>query len=88
MNKAIIFIPYSLSYIIVNNEYIYIYNEKISFLLNIKNNNFLLNEDTNTLTVILNNNYSNLFNEELNKFFSTLDHYFFSKITFVGKGFK
>nr|YP_740729.1 Ymf60 [Tetrahymena malaccensis]ABI51638.1 Ymf60 [Tetrahymena malaccensis] len=96
MKKNILFIPYNINYIYIEekknlNKFLYLYNDNYFFSININyKQNIKINQDTNTV-IIENRNFNNklnLFNHEFDKFLYSWDNFFFNKIKFTGKGFK
>ena len=84
-----IYLPKNLNFILINNSYTYIYNEYYfiginTFYLNFYYNNFLKTiniKKKNILHIKYNKNFFNIF-------LFSWDNFFFSKIYFIGKGFK
>ena len=93
MKYLYIFIPYSFNYVLLNyNKYIYVFIYNSIYYVNIKlfNTTLYTNNTTNIIKLknIYNVNQLDLFLIELNKFLFSLDHIFYKKIKFTGKGFK
>lgn len=74
------------------NKYIYLYIYNAMFYINIRLFNANIYTNNNTNIIKLKNNYNinkvNLFLIEFNNFLFSLNHVFFKKIKFTGKGFK
>ena len=83
-----IYIPKNINFIILNNNYIYIYNNKLFFLIKIQNFNSYYNSLLNILKLNIFN--LNLFSKKkfLNNFLFLWNNFLFTKIYFLGKGFK
>lgn len=84
-----VYLPSNIKTLCLNNSYVYLYNLNIFFLFNYKNydlffNNYLNLLKFNPIT------YSNplKINKKLSLFIFNWDNFFFSKIYFIGKGFK
>jgi len=95
MRNINIFIPYNISYTIIENnntnfKFIYLYSEYYYFSMLLEKKQIFLNCDTNMLYIKNDNysNYINLFNTEINRFLFSWDSLFFNKVKFTGKGFK
>lgn len=84
-----IYLPSNLNFLLLNNNYIYIYNNNNFSLINISYFNISFNnlikaislKKKNYLNLKINKNFFNLF-------LFSWDNFFFSKLYFIGKGFK
>nr|YP_009512653.1 ribosomal protein L6 [Uronema marinum]AXJ93345.1 ribosomal protein L6 [Uronema marinum] len=83
-----IYIPKNIKFLILNNKYLYIYNFNYFFLINLSKNNFFFNNLLNILHIELKNKVSVRNKNFINNFIFLWDNYFFSKLYFLGKGFK
>lgn len=93
MRQINIFIPYTIEFFLIQNRennILYLSNNHLYAAITIKHNNVLINESTNTIRLLNNNdnNLNGLFNNDFNKFLFSWDHYFYNKVRFTGKGFK
>ena len=84
-----IYLPNNLNFILLNNNYLYIYNINNFTLINISF--FYINY--NNLVKVISLKKKNYFNLKINKnfinsFLFSWENFFFSKLYFVGKGFK
>lgn len=84
-----IFLPKIINFIYLNKNFIYLYNKNIFLLVNVINYNLFFNKFLNILKLqkkIINKKIKN--KNIINNFLFTWDNFFFSKIYFLGKGFK
>lgn len=97
MKRNILFIPYNINYIYIenknniNNKFLYLYNDNYFFSLSFNDKQeLIINNDTNTILIEDRNFNSkiNLFTKEFDKFLYSWDNFFYNKIKFTGKGFK
>ena len=78
-----IYLPKNIKLVYLNNIYIYLYNFNYFISLNFINYNLYFNKFLNILKI------KKVYNKKfLNNFLFTWDNFFFSKIYFLGKGFK
>lgn len=85
-----IFLPNNLNFLYLSNLYLYVYNTNNFLLINTKNFNIFFNKFLNIiklqkLKLIKKRSYHKNF---LNLFLFSWDNFFFSKVYFLGKGFK
>lgn len=84
-----IFLPNNINFIILTNKYIYLYNIKNFLLLNLQNYNIFFNLSLNIIKLKKQLIYNQKINKNfLNNFLFIWENFFFSKIYFIGKGFK
>jgi len=84
-----IYIPNNLNFLVLVNKYLYIYNSNHFIMININFFSIYYNQylqvinlkKTNTLNLKYNKNF-------LNMFLFSWENFFFSKLYFIGKGFK
>ena len=84
-----IFLPKIINFLYLNKNYIYLYNKNLYLLINITNYNIFFNKFLNILKLqktVINKKIKN--KNIINNFLFTWDNFFFSKIYFLGKGFK
>lgn len=84
-----IFLPKTINFLYLNCNYIYIYNLNNFILINSNNYNIFFNKYLNILKfqkITINKKIRN--KNIFNNFLFTWDNFFFSKIYFLGKGFK
>lgn len=83
-----IYMPKNIKFLILNNKYLYLYNLNNFILINLTKTNFFFNNFLNILHIKL-YNYNSVKNKNfINNFLFLWDNYFFSKLYFLGKGFK
>mgnify|MGYP003681956341 CR=1 FL=1 len=83
-----IYMPKNIKFLILNNKYLYLYNLNNFILINLTKTNFFFNNFLNILHIKL-YNYNSIKNKNfINNFLFLWDNYFFSKLYFLGKGFK
>jgi len=84
-----IFLPKNINFIYLNNSYLYLFNLNNFLLINTLKYNFFFNQYLNIIKL-----QKNIINKKildknfLNNFLFTWENFFFSKIYFLGKGFK
>ncbi len=84
-----IYLPKNVKFILLNNSYIYIFNSSIFLLVNLKNNNIFFNASLSILKLkLFYYSKSTIGSNKLNNFIFLWDNFIFSKIYFLGKGFK
>jgi ribosomal protein L6P/L9E len=84
-----IYLPRNINFLYLNNIYIYIYNTNIFLLLNFSNYTIYFNKFLNIIKIKNKRLSKKIHNKKfLNNFLFTWDNFFFSKIYFLGKGFK
>jgi len=83
-----IYIPKNIKFLILNNKYLYLYNLNNFILINLAKTNFFFNNLLNILHIKLYNHNSLKNKNFINNFLFLWDNYFFSKLYFLGKGFK
>lgn len=84
-----IYLPKNIKFIYLNNIYIYLYNQNFFLLINFISYNIYFNRFLNILKIIKKKKNEKLYNKKLlNNFLFTWENFFFSKIYFLGKGFK
>ena len=80
----LIYLPKKLNVLLINTNYLYIYNSNFFFSMQLKNNIYYFNP---TLKILKVKNYTNI-TSNLTNFFFSWDNFFFSKLYFIVKGFK
>jgi len=83
-----IYLPKNIKFVLLNNKYIYIYNFNFCILINLSNHYYYFNKILNILqfnSLITNIKYNKKF---LNHFVFLWDNFLFSRLYFLGKGFK
>lgn len=83
-----IFLPKSIKIIYFNNSWIYLFNKNVFIHFKTNNFNLQINKFLNVITLQKKLPKSNNNASKLNVFMFAWDNYFFSKINFLGKGFK
>jgi ribosomal protein L6P/L9E len=84
-----IYLPKNINFLYLNNMHIYIYNSNIFLLLNFLNYSIYFNKFLNIMKIKNKKLNRKIHNKKfLNNFLFTWDNFFFSKIYFLGKGFK
>ena len=84
-----IYLPKNIKFICLNNIYVYLYNHNFFLLVSLMNYNLYFNKFLNILKIVKKKKNQKLYNKKiLNNFLFTWDNFFFSKIYFLGKGFK
>lgn len=84
-----IYLPKNINFLYLNNMHIYIYNSNIFLLLNFLNYSIYFNKFLNIIKIKNKKLNRKIHNKKfLNNFLFTWDNFFFSKIYFLGKGFK
>lgn len=84
-----VYLPKNISFITLNNTYLYLYNTNNFLLLNFLNYNFFFNKYLNIIKIKKYTLNGKVYNKKfLNNFLFIWENFFFSKIYFLGKGFK
>ncbi len=84
-----VYLPKNVKFILLNNSYLYIFNSSIFLLINLKNSNFFFNTSLNILKLkLFHSSKTMIGSNKLNNFIFLWDNFIFSKIYFLGKGFK
>lgn len=86
-----IYIPNNINFLLLKNNYIYIYNNSYFFCTQVLNYIFFYNKYLNILKIKNNTTTHNIHFKNLNylnNFLFSWNYFFFSKIYFLGKGFK
>jgi ribosomal protein L6P/L9E len=84
-----IFLPKNINFICFNNSFIYLYNINIFILINIEKYSVFFNKYLNIIRLQKSEINRTLKDKNfLNNFLFTWDNFFFSKLYFLGKGFK
>ncbi len=84
-----IYLPKNIKFLFLNNIYIYVYNINYFLMINCSNYNIYFNKFLNILKIKKKYNNRKIYNKKfLNNFLFSWDNFFFSKIYFLGKGFK
>lgn len=84
-----IYLPKNIKFIYLSNIYIYLYNNNLFLLINFLSYSLYFNKYLNILKIVKKKKNQKLYNKKfLNNFLFTWENFFFSKIYFLGKGFK
>lgn len=84
-----IYLPKNIKFLYINNIYIYLYNINYFISINFINYDIYFNKFLNILKIKKKKLNKKIYNKKfLNNFLFTWESFFFSKIYFLGKGFK
>lgn len=84
-----VFLPNNINLICLNNKYFYLYNLNNFLFFNFHEYNFFFNKHLNIIKLNIKNKVINFKSKKfITTFLFTWDNFFFSKIYFLGKGFK
>ena len=84
-----IYLPKNINFVVLNNLYMYIYNSNNFLLINFLSYNLFFNKCLNIVKLKKKSLIKKIYNKKfLNNFLFIWENFFFSKIYFLGKGFK
>jgi len=84
-----IYLPKNIQFLLLTNNYLYLYNIKYFLLINLQKYNIFFNNNLNIIKLKKQTIFTQKINKNFfNNFLFTWDNFFFSKLYFLGKGFK